>query len=67
MIIEGKNGLEGKKTTYQLQYVPDFDTVTERGKLSKSSSDSKALVALALGLIIPLGAVYVFAKPFIKL
>jgi hypothetical protein len=67
MIIEGKNGLEGKKTTYQLQYVPDFDTVTERGKLSKSTSDLKALVAFALGLIIPLGAVYVFAKPFIKL
>lgn len=67
MIIEGKNGLEGKKTTYQLQYVPDFDTVTERGKLSNSSSDSKGLITLVLGLIIPLGAAYVFARPFIDL
>lgn len=66
MIIEGKDGMKGTKTTYQLQYVPDFDTVTERGKLSNENS-KLGLTTLVLGVAIPLGLVYVFAKPFITL
>ena len=63
MIIQGKDGLKGKKTTYQLQYVPEFETTTERGAVSKgTSADMKSFVTLVLGAVVSFGAAYAFGK-----
>lgn len=38
LFIQSKHGLEGKKTKFELQYIPEYNTVTEKGKIGKGPS-----------------------------
>lgn len=42
VLMEGKHGMKGKKTKYELQYVPGFNTVTEQGEVARGLSIGKA-------------------------
>jgi hypothetical protein len=72
--ILGKDGLGGKFTKFELQYMPEYDTVTEEGKSSRglafgtlASTDSKNLIALIVLVGITFGLIYFWAKAGIML
>ncbi|KFY60268.1 hypothetical protein V497_03758 [Pseudogymnoascus sp. VKM F-4516 (FW-969)] len=66
VLMEGKHGMKGKKTKYELQYVPGFNIVTEQGEVSRGlsigkagSRDTRNLIILGV-LIVILGCTMYF-------
>lgn len=72
--VLGKDGLDGKETKFELQYVPSLDTTTESG-VSKdglafgtfASQDTKNLILLLALLGMGSGSAYLGIKVFLAL
>ncbi|KFY13990.1 hypothetical protein V491_06192 [Pseudogymnoascus sp. VKM F-3775] len=69
VLMEGKHGMKGKKTKFELQYIPGFNTVTEQGEVTRGlsigksgSRDTRNLFILAVLLVILGGAIYFWCK-----
>lgn len=69
VLMEGKHGMKGKKTKFELQYIPGFNTVTEQGEVTRGlpigkmgSRDTRNLIILAMLLIILGGTIYSWYK-----
>ena len=65
VFVLGKDGLKGKKTKFELQYVPGYDTTTEMGASTRglalgnlASTDSHTFIMLLALLGIGSGTVY---------
>jgi len=43
MIVESSFGLQGKETTFELKYVPEFSTITEMGQSEEPSNKSSGV------------------------
>lgn len=64
LIVAGKHGLDGEKTKYKMQYIPEFDTVAKLGKAARGTSvATKNFLTILLAVVAPVGgAMYVLAK-----
>ncbi|KFZ13387.1 hypothetical protein V502_06637 [Pseudogymnoascus sp. VKM F-4520 (FW-2644)] len=69
VLMEGKHGMKGKKTKYELQYVPGFNTVTEQGEVARGlsigkvgSRDTRNLIILGVLLVILGSAIMKFTS-----
>ena len=63
-LIEGKYGLNGEKTKFEMQYIPEYDTVTEKGEVvgREGFVERKGFLALVVAAAVPLGTMYMLVK-----